>query len=162
MNNDAGKVDPEMISVLEICRDVELSCAKLYRYFAEIFSSHQEMAELWRKTVREEENHARQFVLAIKLCDEQIIDTLSLDGSTAKNMLNVVKSMHDEARKNKPSILDSLRTAIKLEEDLALFHMTTAANFVAESHKKLFSAMMNADKNHVEELREFYQRQLAV
>jgi rubrerythrin len=162
MDNDAGKVDTEMIRVLEICRDIELSCAKLYRYFAEIFSSHQEMAELWRKTVKEEENHARQFVLAIKLCNEQIIDTLSLDGSTAKNMLSVVKSMHDEARKNKPSMLDSLRTAIKLEEDLAAFHMTTVANFVGESHKKLFSAMMSADKGHVEELREFYQRQLAV
>lgn len=162
MDNDAGKVNTEMIRVLEICRDVELSCAKLYRYFAEIFSSHQEMAELWSKTVREEENHARQFVLAIRLCEEQIIETLSIDGRTAKNMLNIVKSLHDEARKNKPSLLDSLRTAIKLEEDLAAFHMTTAVNFAEGNHKKLFSAMMNADKDHVEELREFYQRQLAV
>lgn len=161
MDNDAVKVDMEMIGVLGICRDVELACAKLYKNFAEIFSSHPEMAELWRKTAREEENHALQFVLAINLCrEEMIVDSLSMDGSTAKNMRNIVKSMGDEARNNKPGMLDSLRTAIKLEEDLATFHMTTAVNFVEESHKKLFSAMMKADRKHLEELQEFYARQL--
>jgi rubrerythrin len=158
MDNDAVAVNTKTIRVLEICRDVELANAELYKYFAEIFNSQQELAELWRKTAREEENHALQFVLAINLCGEEMIDSLAVDDSVAKNMLHIVKSLSDEARKNKTSMLDALRTAIKLEENLATFHMTTAVNFVAESHKKLFAAMMKADKNHLADLREFYMR----
>ncbi len=154
----AGKIDMDTVKVLEICRDVELVSAELYNYFAEIFSDHAEMAELWRKTAREEEGHAMQFILALKMRREPLVAALAIDGSKAENALKIVKSLSAVMRKNKPSMLEALSAAIKLEKGLADFHMTSVASFVHENHRKLFSAMMLADREHLEALEKFYQR----
>lgn len=155
---DAVKPNTEIVKVLEICRDIELASAELYKYFAEIFCDHEEMAALWRKTAKEEENHAMQFVLALKMRRERLVDTLAIDGSKAENVLNIVNSFSAAMRKNKPSMLVALRTAIKLEKGLVAFHMSTVACFVEESYKQLFVALMKADRNHIEALEEFYQQ----
>ncbi len=160
MIDTSGKNNLEVVKVLEICRDIELANAQLYDYFTEIFSDHQALSALWYKTAREEENHARQFVLAINMRREQIVDTLIIDNSTAENTLSFVRSITAVMRENRPTILDALNSAITLEVNLCKFHMTTVGHFVEESHKKLFSAMMKADKKHIEALREFHQRLL--
>ena len=156
----ANAVNGETVKVLEICRDIELANAELYRYFAGIFRDHAEMAALWHKTAQEEENHAKQFVLAIAMRREQLVDALAIDSNTAENTLNFIKGIYDMVRVNKPSMLEALRSAITLEVNLGKFHMTTAVHFVEKSHRQLFAAMMKADKDHVEALREFYQRLL--
>lgn len=161
MVDASGKKNLEAGRVLEICRDIESVNAQLYDYFAEIFSEDQEISELWRKTAREEENHARQFVLALKMRREQMVDTLYVDGSTAENTLSLVRAIYEEVRISRPTLIDALKSAITLEANLGKFHMTTVGHFVEESHKKLFSAMMKADKRHVEALKECYQRLLA-
>lgn len=160
MIDTSRKNNLEAVKVLEICRDIELANAHLYDYFTEIFSDYQEVSALWRKTAREEENHARQFMLAIKMWREQIVDTLFIDASTAENTLSYVRSINEVMRENRPTILEALNSAITLEVNLSKFHMTTVGHFVEESHKKLFSAMMKADKKHIEALREFHQRLL--
>lgn len=156
----SAKIDGEIVKVLEICRDIELTSAELYEYFAKIFSDHEEMAALWDKTAQEEENHAKQFILAISMRRDQIVDALFIDSSTAENTLSFVKAIYDVVRVNKPSMLEALSSAITLEVNLSKFHMTTAVHFVEKSQRQLFAAMMKADKNHIEALREFHQRLL--
>lgn len=158
MGVDDIKIDMEIVRVLELCREIEAGSAELYRYYAEIFSSHQELAELWRKTALEEDNHARQFVLAINLQSQQVINASFIDGFTAKKTLDMVKSIYDGVRNKKPSMIDALNLAIQLDEALVAFHLTSAVHFIEEGHKKLFSALMKDDHRHVEALREFYQR----
>jgi rubrerythrin len=158
MSATADKFNVDIIKVLEICRDVELVSAELYNYFAEIFSEHEELAALWRKTAQEEESHAQQFVLALKMRREPLVEAVVMAGSRAEHALNIVKSLYDVVRKNKPTMLEALRAAIKLEQGLAPFHMSTVASFVQESHKELFSAMMLADTEHVEALEKFSRR----
>ena len=160
MVDDAAKINIDIMRVLEICRDIELACGELYNYYAEIFCNHEELAALWLKTAREEGNHARQFVLAINLQRQQVADSARIDGFTAKNMLNMIKTVYDGVRGKKPSMLEALSSAIKLEEKLQGCHMTTAVHFVEESHRQLFAAMMKADKDHIEALRRFHQRLL--
>lgn len=158
MVHDMAKTNTEVVKVLEICRDIELASAELYRYFSEIFSDHEAMAALWHKTAMEEDSHAMQFIMAIKMRKEAMIDTLAIDVSRAENTLKIVKSLNTVVRKNKPSMLDALQAAIKMEKGLVGFHMATVAHFVHESHKKLFSAMMKADNEHIEALENFYQK----
>lgn len=155
---DGVNTNTEVVKVLEICRDIELASAELYRYFAEIFSDHEAMAALWRKTAIEEDNHAMQFIMAIKMRKETIVDTLTIDIRQAENALKIVTSLNDVVRKNKPSMLEALQVAIKMEKGLVGFHLATMGHFVQESHKKLFTAMMKADNEHVEALEKFYQR----
>jgi len=157
---NSAKIDGEIVRVLEVCRDIELSSAELYKYFAKIFCDHEEMAALWYKTAQEEENHAKQFILAITMRREQLVESLVIDSGTAESTLNFVRAIYDVVRVNKPSMLEALSSAITLEVNLSKFHMTTAVHFVEKTHRQLFAAMLKADKNHIEALREFHQRLL--
>lgn len=159
---DSTKTNMEIVKVLEICRDVELANAALYHYFAEIFSSDGELAALWRKTAEEEENHAKQFVLGIKMRKEQIVASLSVDGSKAKDMLSFVKALSAQVRRNPPDKVEALRIALNVEERLVGFHMATVSGFTDNNLKKLFAAMMKTDDHHVEKLHEMHQRLLTL
>lgn len=158
MAADEVRVNMEIEKFLEVCRNIELVNAELYQYFAEIFSSHPELAALWHKTAQEEENHARQFVLAIKMRKETIVDSFVIDGSKAENTLDIVKSYYNTVKNTPPSMLEALSVAIKIEKGLASFHLVNSVHFVQESHKKLFSAMMAADQEHLEALQKFHLR----
>lgn len=153
---DVVKVNMEAGKILEICRDIELVNAELYRYFAEIFKGHAEMAALWHKTADEEANHARQFVLAIKMRRDVMVDSLAIDGGKAQETLKIVNAYYASVQKTPPTMLDALAAAIKIEKGLASFHMTTAVNFTEARHKKLFTAMMEADRDHLDALQKFH------
>lgn len=160
IDNPAAK-NIEVVKVLEICRDIELVNAELYKFFAEIFSDDEEMANLWRKTAGEEENHALQFAMAINLRREQTVDTLFVDAGSAESALAYVRSINALVRESRPTMLEALRLAITLEINLSKFHMTAVGHFVEDGYKKLFAALMNADNNHLEALRVYYQRLLS-
>jgi rubrerythrin len=162
MSANSSKVSLDLVKVLEICRDVELTNAALYHYFAEIFSSDPEVAALWRKTAGEEENHAKQFVLGIKMRKEKIVDSLSIDGTKAKEMLDFVRVLSAEVRTSPPDKVEALRIAIDLEEKLTGFHMTTVSDFTDSNLKKLFTAMMKTDDHHVEKLHVMHRRLLSL
>jgi rubrerythrin len=158
MNDTTGM---DVLRILEICRDIELYAAELYQYYGEIFSDNREIAKLWQKTALEEENHASQFILAISLRKQGIVQAVSLDLGTAEAILHELKALYGAVRKTRPTITEALRTAIKLEQNLAEYHLSTLALFQEESHKKLFEAMMKNDHGHVVELEKALQDALA-
>jgi rubrerythrin len=156
----AGKTNLDIVRILEICGDIELHCAELYRYYAEIFLENPELSGMWTKTAQEEDNHASQFVLAIKLRRQGMIGSVAVDPYKAENTLRIIKSVYAGVRQNKPAVIDALRSAIKLEERLEEFHMTTVALFTDEAHKNLFNAMMQADQHHLAIIEAAYQKEL--
>jgi len=156
MSNIDNKADNERI--LEICIEIEQCSADLYRYFARIFADFPGMAKLWEKTAQEEDNHANQFILAIKLRKLKVIDDVTADIINAGSFLTLVKSISEGVKIIKPGRIDALATALDLEEKLAAFHADGVAHFVDEKYKKLFTAMMQADRNHIETLQKAYQK----
>jgi rubrerythrin len=157
MTENPSGTKVEVLIILELCRDIENQSAELYHYFEGIFSDSPIISELWKKTALEEENHSNQFVLAINLRRQGLVQSVSLDQNTAETMLYKVKSLFEEVRRNKPGIADSLRLAIELEEELSEYHLSTMALFQEESHRKLFEAMMKNDHDHVVDLKKTYQ-----
>jgi rubrerythrin len=158
--NPAG-MSTEVLKILDICRDIEVTCSELYHYFEEIFSNTPNISLLWRKTALEEENHANQFVLALKLRRQGVVQSVNIDAGTAEEILTRIKRMNGEVRVKKPSIADALLLAIELEEDLSEYHLSTIALFEEESHKKLFEAMMKNDHDHVADLKRAYEDHVA-
>lgn len=150
----------QLVKVLEDCRDIEFCCAELYKFYADHFKSIPEISELWRKTAFEEENHAEQFTLAIKLQRQGAIEYVMMDPFKAANALNIVKSICDNVKKTKPNLEDALRSAIKLELKLSEFHTVAVASFADESFKKMFTAMMKADDYHLTKLQAAYDKLL--
>jgi len=161
MDEIASGTSVDVVRILEICRDVELYVSELYYYFEESFRDTPGMAELWKKTAMEEENHARQFVLAINLRKQDIVHAVSIDQDSAEAVLIRVKSVYETVRRSRPAIVDALRMAIELEEELAEYHMSVLGRFQDKSHKMLFEAMMNHDNGHALELKKAYENVLA-
>jgi len=161
MDEIASGTGVDVVRILEICRDVEVYVSELYYYFEESFSDIPDMSKLWKKTAMEEENHAKQFVLAINLRKQDLVHSVSIDLDGAEAVLNKVKSVYETVRQSKPAIADALRMAIELEEELAAYHLSVLARFQDKSHKMLFEAMMNHDNGHALELIKAYQNVMA-
>ena len=143
---------------LELCEQIEHYNAKIYNHFAKVFADSPDMAALWHKTALEEENHALQFTLALKLRNLKVVEDVAMDRTKADTFLAHVKAVYDGVLAGTPSKFYALVTALNLEEKLAEFHANAVAVFVDESYRNLFTAMMKADKGHIETLQRAYNK----
>ncbi|MDD2271603.1 MAG: rubrerythrin [Desulfuromonadaceae bacterium] len=143
--------------LLEKCRDIELLCKDLYSYFAELYSDNQGVAHIWRKTATEEQNHADQFSLALKL-RKDLPCTVLTDAARVESILSSLRVVIAQVKAAPPTLVDALNSAIKLEKYLSEFHVDCVARFEDESYGKMFSAMMSSDCEHIESLQAEYDK----
>lgn len=152
----------DIVSLLQICRDIETYCAQIYRVYSERYSDDEELQNLWKKTYEEEENHAKQFVMAINMRRDGVVVDMNIDTVKATQVLEMVKSIYNGILTNLPSKIDALRSAIKIEEKLSTFHLDAIAVFQDEGMQKMFRAMMKADQHHLQRINEMYKNRLIV
>lgn len=141
--------------LLEKCRDIELLCKDLYDYFAVLYADDELAAGLWKKTAKEEENHAAQFTLLLRIRRDMpcllLIDSAKVD-SVFSSLQNVIVKV----RSTPPKLVDALHAAIKIEKHLADLHIDCVVMFEDDSYRKLFKAMMANDKDHIASLQRAY------
>jgi rubrerythrin len=140
------------IQVLEKCRRLEEVAAEMYHFLARAHTSDPQISELWEKTAREEENHASQFSLAIRMKKGLSVE-IKVGKTNVEETLKMAESILEGMKKNPPRIGKALEDVIMLEEIFSEFHLDNTMCFPDESHKKLFQAMMSADKDHVGSLK---------
>jgi hypothetical protein len=149
MSADAAQ---DVFRVLYACRSIELAMAGLYEALAEIHDHDGPMAGLWRKTAREESNHAAQFSLLLDTMSETILRA-TVDSSTLDNLRQAVETTVEEYRLRSPSVRDALVAAIDFEETMDRVHADQVLIFSDPHCKRLFRAMMAADCGHITKLR---------
>ena len=154
--------DYSIIKVLELCRDIELKVSALYLHFSDVFKNNTQMSALWKKTSQEEDNHAKQFELAIKLVKQDALDSVSINIMEVEKYLKIIELEYDRAINDPPSFLDALKMAINAENLFLKLHMTSIASFTDLSYQELFNAMMKHDKEHIETLTDAYNNLTAV
>ena len=142
--------------LLERCHRVETAMAATYWFLAELHNGTPEMAALWRKTAGEEENHARQFEFALKF-PNLIADRL-VKAEDVDRLLEEALGLDATVRADKPLAADALRRCIALERRLADYHMSSIGIFHDPQMRKVFEAMMAADREHVQALVEALDR----
>jgi rubrerythrin len=142
----------EILRVLADCRSVELAMAGLYEALAEIHEHQPAMARLWRKTAREEANHAAQFALLLEAMPEAVIKA-SVESQSLGDLRMAVESTVEEYRLRSPSVREALVATIDFEEAMDRIHAHKALVFAEPRCKRLFQAMMAADSGHVTRLR---------
>lgn len=140
---------------LDVCRGIEGLCAELYHYYSKIYEDIPEASSLWKKTALEEENHQKQFELAIRLWDETEFDVLDESVRTAFSLQFKLMNLMTKIRRTKPDLLVAVTKAIEMEEKLADLHVCTALKFKEESMQQLFKALSEADRGHVSDLRRY-------
>jgi len=143
--------------LLEKCREIELLCKELYEYFAELYADDHEAARLWKKTADEEQNHAEQFTMALRLF-RGIPCLVTVDTQRVDSIISQLKTVIEKVKHDPPGLQDALCSAIKLENYLTEFHLGCVALFVDKSLNDLFSAMMASDDEHIASLQAAYDR----
>ena len=138
--------------ILEKCRRLEEIAADLYHFLARAHTSDPQISALWEKTAREEENHASQFSMAIRMKKGLSVE-IKAEKMKVEETLKMAESISAGMKKDPPRIRKALENAIMLEENLSEFHLANTMCFPDESNKKLFQAMMAADKDHVGSLK---------
>lgn len=137
--------------LLEKCKIVELLCKELYEYFAEIYADDADIARLWLKTALEEQNHADQFTLALKL-KKGLSCTVALAPARVESVIQQLNGVLAKVKKTSPTLLDALESSIRLEQYLSDFHLSCVVLFEDDSYRQMFNAMMSSDQEHVASL----------
>lgn len=143
--------------LLEKCREIEIYCRDLYTYFAELYVDDLDIVRLWRKTAMEEQNHADQFTLALKL-KKGMNCLVSVDKARVDTIVSQLRTVIDQVKKSPPKLEDALLASIKLEKYVAEFHLSCVVCFENDSFKGMFNAMMSSDQGHVEALQATYDK----
>jgi rubrerythrin len=146
-----------VVALLDTCRAIELAHARVYYRLAELHAAHPTISALWRKTAREEEGHANQFQLGSGGAGGAVTGA-RVELGHAQQILQAVENLLVRLQSQSPSVVEALRLAIRMEEQLAQLHMDQVAIFERESSQKLFKAMMAADNGHIASLREALSR----
>lgn len=150
VNRKGGMSDPaqpQKTHLLELCEKVELTVAMLYRELARQQRKRDDLYRLWMKTAREEDNHAMQFGRAATM--GEAISGVLLAEQRIEPMLDKARALYASVRARPPTPLAALEQAMALEQELSECHMAFAASFATRQVRKVFEAMMAADRDHV-------------
>ena len=147
------------LMLLEKCMKIELLCKELYNYFAELHSDNEDAVRLWRKTAMEEQNHADQFTLVLKL-KKGISCLVKVDPAKVESALLQMQTIIEKVKTYPPLFVDALYSSIKLEKHLADFHLGCVIAFDDSSYTELFNAMMASDQEHIAALQAAYDKQI--
>jgi rubrerythrin len=141
-----------MILFFDSCARIEGMCAELYHFYSDLFQSHEEVSQLWKKTALEEENHQKQFELAGRLRD--VADFfVEADLERTYRVFNKLQILLKHVRNNNPDMVTAFSNAIEMEERLTDLHMESSVRFGNNSIKELFKAMRDFDQDHVKSLK---------
>jgi rubrerythrin len=140
---------------LEVCMGIEGLCAEMYHYYSTIYEDIPEASRLWKKTALEEENHQKQFGLALHLMNETEFE-VSKDGlKRAYSIQHKLLQLLEHVRNNQPELLTAVSKAVEMEEQLADLHAHSSLNFTEESMQNLFQALSEADRDHVADMQRY-------
>lgn len=151
MKEATAKLGSEDLRFLDSGKHFELKCAELYHHFERLFAGEKWFSELWKKTALEEENHAQQFDLALRLKGVGM-ERVKTDVVRATANLQKLEAFVEKVLVLKPSSESALELAIRLEEQLAVVHMASIVAFKDPELKRLFDALLANDRDHVSAL----------
>jgi rubrerythrin len=140
---------------LDVCMGIEGLCAELYHYYSKIYEDIPEASGLWKKTALEEENHQRQFELALRLWEETDFEVLDDSLKRAYSIQHKLLKFINKIKSTRPELLAAVSSAVEMEEKLADLHAHTSLKFREESMQKLFKALSDADRDHVTDLQRY-------
>ena len=139
----------EKLDTLSACLLIEESCAKIYRYFASVFSDNQEVAGIWSELAAEEDRHAETF--------RQVIDAHGResrgsgdDNFLARAILDKLDSFMAGMKLNPPKPDEAFLSAAILEHSIEKYHVEVSKSLVHPELSELLSTMADYDRCHRE------------
>ncbi|NJC87068.1 MAG: hypothetical protein FIB02_00805 [Desulfuromonas sp.] len=142
----------ETIRFLTTCALVEDKAAEIYRAMAVAARAQndEELAALWQTMAVDEENHAQQVRLAMRLSREKVFAELKAEEEgAALALLARAEDLLQRVTASSVSEEEMLRVASDLEKRFQKIHTTYTIVFQESSMKKMFDALARADDTHL-------------
>jgi len=138
----------KMLDFLDTCFEIERVSAEMYRFFADRFLGDRSACLMWRKTARDEENHARQIDLARKAVDS--ISRVSLASwHKAAATLEGTRQIAGMVRDSPPTLEDAILLALKCEKCMESIQTENARKVDEPVVNRMFEGMIKEDREHV-------------
>jgi rubrerythrin len=127
----------------------------MYHFYSEIYEDVPEASSMWMKTALEEENHQKQFELALRLLNESEFEIPEDSLKRAYAIQYKLLKLMDHIKINKPELMTAVSKAVEMEDSLADLHVQTSLKFKDESMQNLFKSLSEADRGHVSDLQRY-------
>lgn len=151
MTNNSEKLPLNKIHALDTCSLIEDRCAHIYRHFERAFSDAHDIAALWHKIAKDEDNHAAQFKLAALHLGDNKKD-VDFDDKKFKAVLDKLDSIHRTVETNQLSLSEAFEIALVIEMELAERHIESILTYGDSGLSDLFIKMEKYDQGHLEVL----------
>ena len=149
MTNNSAKLPLNKLHALDTCSLIEERCAHIYRHFEKMFSDAPDMAALWHKIAKDEDNHAAQFKLAALHLGPNNKDVEFVD-KKLKAVLDRLDSIHRAVETKQLSLSEVFEIALVIEMDLAERHIESILTYGNSGLSDLFIKMEKYDQGHLE------------
>lgn len=137
------------------CVEVEKLIAKTYRIFAESEHNDEELAGVWEKLAKDEEEHAMQLDFATRMPIDAAFSGVSESTPDPVEMYAIVNGILQKARNGYQDSMEMLDDALTLENGLHGIHATQALLFKDPSLLKLFQSLADSEEIHVAKLHNY-------
>jgi rubrerythrin len=151
MTTSAVKLPLNKIHALDTCCLIEERCAHIYRHFERMFYDAPDMAALWHKIAKDEDNHAAQFKLAALHLGKNNKDVDFKDKKLI-TLLDRLDSIHCAVETKQLSLSEVFEIALVIEMDLAERHIESILTYGDSGLSDLFIKMEKYDQGHLEVL----------
>lgn len=136
---------------LDICHEVESISARIYSFFARNVTQSALIARMWYKTAREEEEHARNILLAKEMMSS--VSWISIQSwNNALEAIQEIRQIEHLVQQATPTLEKSLRFALDCERHMECMHMHNAILVRNKTGNNMFRALMQSDRDHVDML----------
>ncbi len=143
------------MQLLHLCLEVEETLGRIYRHFADHGPGDQALRQLWRELAQDEEQHALQLRLLLRLPQDGLVASPTLPLDTVRAMRDYARKALQEITSKPVSEATALKLARKLERDFNRVHAEAAVEYPQENTRAMFAALAQADEGHARLLEEY-------
>lgn len=133
---------------LDVCMGIKECCANLYHYYSNIYREIPGAALLWKQAAVKEEEHRKQFELALGRVNETEFEMSKEGLKQAFSIRSKLTKQLEHCRDNKPELLASIARAVDMEEKLADLHAHNSLHINDVFMQKMFGDLSEADRDH--------------
>jgi hypothetical protein len=147
--------------ILDVCRDIRLMCAELHHYYADLFVDVRSALLLWKRTALGEKNQAKELAVIANHRCQKVIHSFRRELLDAEIALIYLRSLIERTKHNPPSLVEALKTSIKLEEKLTRFNIQNIMEFTGNSLSKQFTKVIQVEQERIASFRNAYKQLVA-
>jgi len=143
-----------MRGYLNDCCKIELMASRIYQHFANQVEFPERLRNTFAQLARDEEDHARQFDLALELPERRLGEVHRVAWESVVAGLDQVRAKFQDLHNTPMTAEEALKTALRMEKNFIKIHLDNSVYIEDQRVRDLFTGLARADEDHLATLRD--------